>query len=70
MKKVIAIFAVMLATSGLAQAQNTSLLGDHPDARNDRMPSSHSVENPNPRAHKKPQHHVKAHHQRHHRKHH
>lgn len=70
MKKVIAMFAVLLATSGVVQAQNTNLLADHPDARNDRMPSSYSVENHNPRVIKKSHHHAKARHHRHHRKHH
>ena len=66
MKKFVAMFAVLLATSGFAQAQNTSLLRDHPDARNDR-PASSSVAEHSPRVHARAHHHGKARH--HHRKH-
>ena len=71
MKKFIAMFTVLLAASGFAQAQNTSLLRDHPDARNDRPASSYVAEH-NPRVHARAHHHGKSHHHgkaHHHRKH-
>ncbi len=72
MKKFIALFAI-LAASSLAQAQNLGAPANHPEARNDRMPSSYSVDDKHHRVGKKVSHGKKAHHhgkKHHHRKHH
>ncbi len=67
MKKLIALFAI-LAASSLAQAQNLGAPANHPEARNDRTPSSYSVNDNHHRVGKKVHHHGKKKH--HHRKHH
>lgn len=67
MKKFIAMFAI-LAASSLAQAQNMGAPPNHPDARNDRMPSSSAVHERSHVVGKKAHHHGKKKH--HHRKHH
>ena len=67
MKKLIVLFA-LLAAGSLAQAQNTGALANHPEARNDRMPSSHAVSDNRHRVGKKVHHHGKKHHHRKHRR--
>jgi hypothetical protein len=70
MKKFIAVFAI-LAASSLAQAQNMGALADHPEARNDRMPSSYVANDSHPKASKKAHYHgKKMHHRKHHHHHH
>ena len=67
MKKFIAIFAV-LAASSFANAQGIS---GHPDARNDRMPSAYAAEQRATPAYRRADHRrMKMGHHRHHRKHH
>ena len=66
MKKIIALFAI-LAASSLAQAQNLGAPANHPDARNDRTASSYATNDNHHRVGKKVRHHGKK---RHHRKHH
>lgn len=64
MKKLIAVFAV-LAASSLAQAQN---LGNHPDARNDRVPTAQGAEQGS-RAYRRAEHRRMKHHRKHRRHH-
>jgi hypothetical protein len=68
MKKFIAMFAV-LAASTLAQAQAPA---DHPNARNDRMPSASVAEPAHAHNYPRADHRgsKKHHHRKHHRKHH
>ena len=72
MKKLIALFTI-LAASSLVQAQNTGSPANHPEARNDRTPSSYAVHEENHRVGKKVhQHGKKVHHhgmKKHHRHH-
>ena len=67
MKKFIALFA-LLAAGSLAQAQNSGAPANHPEARNDRMPSSYNVRDNHHRVGKKVHHHGKKHHHRKHRR--
>lgn len=67
MKKLIALFAI-LAASSLAQAQNLGAPANHPEARNDRTPSSYAVKDNHHRVGKKVHHHGKKHHHRKHRR--
>ena len=65
MKKFIALFA-LLAAGTLAQAQN---LADHPNARNDRMPSDAVAQHDGAHAYRRADHHrVRHYHRKHHRK--
>ena len=67
MKKFIALFA-LLAAGTVAQAQN---LADHPNARNDRMPSDVAAQQAGSHAYRRADHRgAKHHHRKHHRKHH
>ena len=67
MKKFIALFA-LLAVGSLAQGQN---LADHPNARNDRMPSAMVAQQDGGHAYRRADHRrAKNHHRKHHRKHH
>ena len=67
MKQLIALFAI-LAASSLAQAQNMGAPTNHPEARNDRTPSSYAANDNHHQVGKKAHRHGKKKH--HHRKHH